>query len=167
MKKVLSGLVLLLAVAAIAGTGGPTPKEAFEQLKKLVGTWEGAGEDAGKGMKVVYRLTGAGSALIETQLPGTPMEMVSVYHMDGPDLIMTHYCAAGNQPTMKYKSGKDGKSLDFDFLKGSNMKPTDMHIHAARIRILSADSLESDWIGYNNGKPAGTETFKLKRASAK
>ena len=165
MKRVLSGLVLLLAVTAFAGTGGPTPKEAFEQLKKLVGTWEGTGED--KGMKVIYKLTGAGSALIETQLPGTAMEMVSVYHMDGPDLIMTHYCAAGNQPTMKYKPGKDGKSLDFDFLKGSNMKPADMHIHAARIRILSADSMESDWVGYDKGKPAGTETFKLKRSSAK
>jgi hypothetical protein len=160
MQRFLTGLVFLLAVAAFAGPGGPTPKEAFAQLKKLVGTWEGTGED--KGMKVIYKLTGAGSALIETQLPGTAMEMVSVYHMDGPDLIMTHYCAAGNQPTMKYKPGS-GKSLDFDFLKGSNMKPTDMHIHAARIRILSADSLESDWIGYNNGKPADTVTFKLKR----
>ena len=30
----------------------------------------------------------------------------AVYHMDGPDLVMTHYCAAGNQPTMKFKPGK-------------------------------------------------------------
>ena len=163
MKRALFGFVLLLAASAFAQ--GPTPKGAFEQLKKLVGTWEGAGVDAGKGMKVVYRLTGAGSALIETQMAGSPMEMVSIYHMDGPDLVMTHYCAAGNQPTMKFKPGKDGKSLDFDFLRGSNMKPADMHIHAARIRIISADSLESDWIGYSSGKPAGTETFKLKRAA--
>jgi hypothetical protein len=164
MKRVLAGLALLLSVTALAGQG-PTPKEAFAQLKKLVGTWEGAGDDQGKGMKVVYKLTGAGTTLIETQMAGSPMEMVSMYHMDGPDLIMTHYCAAGNQPTMKYKPGKDAKSLDFEFLKGSNMKPTDMHIHAARIRILSEDSLESDWIGYFKGKDAGTTTFKLKRAA--
>ena len=151
----------MLAVTAFAGGGVVSPKEAFEQLKKLVGTWEESAADGGH--KVIYKLTGGGSALIETQMPDTAMEMVSVYHMDGSDLIMTHYCAAGNQPTMIYKPG-DGKSLDFDFLKGSNMKPTDMHIHAARIRILSADSLESDWIGYANGKDAGTVTFKLKRA---
>jgi hypothetical protein len=162
MKRVFAALALFVSAVAFAGMEGPAPKEAFEQLKKLVGTWEGTGEDAD--LKVIYKLTGAGTALIETQMPGSPMEMVSVYHMDGPDLIMTHYCAAGNQPTMKYKPGKDAKSLDFDFLKGSNMKPEDMHIHAARIRILSADSLESDWIGYANGKEAGTVTFKLKRA---
>jgi hypothetical protein len=162
MKRVLFGLALSLAVTALAGTNALTPKEAFAQLKKLVGTWEGAGDDAGKGMKVVYRLTGAGTTLIETQMAGTPMEMVSMYHMDGNDLMMTHYCAAGNQPTMKYKPG-NASSLDFDFVKGSNMKPDDSHIHAARIRILSEDSLESDWIGYNKGKEAGTITFKLKR----
>jgi hypothetical protein len=162
MKRAFSGLFLLLAVTAFAGQA-PTAKEAFEQLKKLVGTWEGTAED--NGLKVVYKLTGAGTTLVETQMPGTPMEMVSMYHMDGADLMMTHYCAAGNQPTMKYVPGKGGKSLDFDFVKGSNMKPEDMHIHAARIRILSADSMESDWIGYSQGKPAGTVTFKLKRAA--
>ncbi len=162
MKRAVMVFLSLCAAAALAGSDVLTPKQAFEKLKTLVGTWEGTGEDAG--MKVVYKLTGAGSALIETQMPDTAMEMVSVYHMDGPDLIMTHYCAAGNQPTMKYKPG-DAKSLNFEFLKGSNMKPTDMHIHSARIRILSADTLESDWIGYANGKPAGTETFKLKRAA--
>lgn len=151
----------MFAVTALAGKG-PTPKEAFAQLKKLVGTWkEGSGDG---GAKVIYKLTGAGTTLVETQMPGTPMEMVSMYHMDGAELIMTHYCAAGNQPTMIYKPGKDGKSLDFEFLKGSNMKPTDTHIHAARIRILSEDRLESDWIGYADGKEAGTVTFKLKRA---
>ncbi len=152
---------MTLAATAFAG-GGPAPKAAFEMLKKLVGTWEEAAADGGN--KVVFKLTGAGTALIETQMPGTPMEMVSVYHMDGPNLMMTHYCAAGNQPTMKYRPGKDGKSLDFEFVKGSNMKPTDMHIHEAHIRILSADALESDWVGFSKGKAAGTQTFKLKRA---
>lgn len=161
MKRALSSVVVLIFVVSVAKPGGPvTPKEAFEQLKKLVGTWEESKEDGGN--KVTFRLTGGGSALIETQMPGTPMEMVSVYHMDGTDLIMTHYCAAGNQPTMKYKPGTS-KSFDFEFLKGSNMKPTDMHIHSAKIRILAADRVESDWIGYMNGKPAGTQTFNLKR----
>lgn len=160
MHRIASAVALLLAVTALAGPKGPTPKEAFEQLKKLVGTWEESKEAGGN--QVIYRLTGGGSALIETQMPGTPMEMVSIYHMDGANLIMTHYCAAGNQPTMIYKPGS-GKALEFEFLKGSNMKPTDMHIHAARIRILSEDTMESDWIGYSDGKEAGTVTFKLKR----
>ena len=27
--------------------------------------------------------------------------MINMYHMDGDDLVLTHYCAGGNQPTMK------------------------------------------------------------------
>lgn len=160
MKRVVTALGVLLAVTAFAGDRALTAKEAFAKLKSLVGTWQESTKDGS--YQVIYKLTGAGSALIETQMAGTSTEMVSIYHMDGPNLIMTHYCAAGNQPTMKYKSG-DEKSIDFDFLKGSNMKPKDMHIHAARIRILSPDSLESDWIGFFKGKNAGTTTFKLKR----
>ena len=48
-----------------------------------------------------YRVTAAGSAVMEVLFPGTDHEMVTVYHQDGDDLILTHYCAAGNQPRMK------------------------------------------------------------------
>ena len=156
-------LVMLgAAITSISVAQGPTPKQAFEQLKKLVGTWE---EKSPQGsFKVVYRLTGGGSTLIETQFAGDAHEMVSMYHMDGNKLIMTHYCAAGNQPTLVYKPGKDAKVLFFDFLRGSNMKKTDMHIHAAKIHLLGANEIKSDWIGWSGNKQAGEPTiFNLKR----
>ena len=49
----------------------------------------------------VFKLTGGGSAVQETIFPGAAHEMVSVYHADGKDVVMTHYCALGNQPKMK------------------------------------------------------------------
>ena len=48
----------------------------------------------------LVRTTGGGSAVTETLFPGTAHEMMSVYHMDGDDLVLTHYCAGGNQPRM-------------------------------------------------------------------
>jgi len=159
--------LIMVAVAALAVpvlAQGPSPKKAFETLKKLAGTWEMKGPN-GETMRVIYKVSGAGSSLIETQFPGEAHEMVSVYHMDGNDLLMTHYCAAGNQPTMKYKPGKDANILFFDFVKGTNMKLADMHIHTAKYFLKGADEIKSDWTGWMKGKPAGTTSFELKRIS--
>ena len=159
---------MLLAVLAAAALADTPAQKTFESLKKLEGTWvesKGAGKPS---LKVVYKLTGAGSTLIETQLPGTPMEMVTVYHLDGPDnLMLTHYCAAKNQPTMKLLPGATAKEFKFDFVSGTNMKPTDMHIHAVRYQLLSSDHIISEWVGYMDGKPAGTEKFDLHRVKGK
>ena len=86
--------------------GGVEAKAAFAKLKTLAGSWKSKTshdekEDAKKEhadvdpeeVAVTFKLTGAGSALMETQFPGTPHEMVSVYHVDGKELRMTHYCA--------------------------------------------------------------------------
>ena len=160
MKRML--LAICIAVATTASFAqAPTAKQAFEEIKKLAGTWEMKQGDAK--LNVIYKVSGAGSAVFETQFPGQATEMVSVYHMDGDKLVMTHYCAAGNQPTLIYKPGKDLKTLEFEFLRGSNMKPTDMHIHAAVLKFMGAGHLVSDWTGYMDGKNAGTTTFDLKR----
>src|SRR5262249_2096345 len=45
--------------------------------------------------------TGYGSALVENLIMGDVPAMTSVYHLDGADLRMTHYCGARNQPRLK------------------------------------------------------------------
>ncbi len=161
MKKLT--LILLLVVASLMAWAGPalTAKQAFERLKTLEGTWEGKAS-GDMDVKVVYKVTGAGSALIETQFPGTGHEMVTVYHLDGDQLVLTHYCAAGNQPSMKLKSS-DANTLSFDFTKGSNMKPTDMHMHSMKLSFKAADHVVSDWTSFQNGKAGYVAHFDLKR----
>src|SRR5262249_20329712 len=125
------------------GKGGVDARTAFSRLKTLVGSWRSqitdehqAGktkehEDLAKGDSTVnYKLTGAGSALVETQFPGAPHEMVSVYHLDGNDLRMTHYCAAQNQPRVKLdRANSTADHLVFVFDGGTNLDPQkDMHI---------------------------------------
>ena len=89
---------------------------------------------------VVYKLTGGGSAgIVETQFPGSDHEMVSVYHLDGDDLRMTHYCVAGNQPHVKLdRANSKPDQLIFVFDGGTNLDPhKDMHIHGVKIRFTT------------------------------
>lgn len=74
----------------------------FERMKQLVGAWEGTSDMGKEGQKVrvEYRLTAGGSALVETLFPGSGEEMVSVYYDRKGKLAMTHYCMVRNQPRM-------------------------------------------------------------------
>src|SRR5215831_13606332 len=87
-----------------AGKLPPAPTNAgLEKMKKLAGTWVAADKDGKPTDEVVsvIKVTAGGSAVQETLFPGQDKEMLSVYHLDGADLVMTHYCMLGNQPKMK------------------------------------------------------------------
>jgi hypothetical protein len=145
-----------------AGSGAA----ALEKLKALAGDWVEVEPKMGPAGHVVesYRVTAAGSAVVSTLGPGTPHEMVSVYHRDGSDLVMTHYCAAQNQPRLRTKSVA-GNVIAMDFDGGTNLDPAkDVHIHAVRIEILGPDEMRETWIGWKGGKPEEQAlVFHLKR----
>jgi hypothetical protein len=144
---------------------GTQAAKTFEQLKALDGTWTGTlGEQQGTH---VFRVSAAGSVVMETMGPGTGYEMINMYHLDGDDLVLTHYCAAGNQPTMRLAGvSEDGRTLRFEFTGGSNLDPAvDDHIHEASLTLVDDDTLEESWVGYADGKPAGEALeFTLHRA---
>ncbi len=157
---------------------GIDAKAAFARIKTLAGTWKSqtsdepkadhgkAKEEEHKGDKsVIYKLTGAGSALVETQFPGSDHEMVSVYHLDGEDLRMTHYCAAGNQPRVKLdRVNSKADELIFVFDGGTNLDPQkDMYIHGVKITFHDDGKVTSTWESYAGGKKAMTHDFNLTR----
>jgi hypothetical protein len=161
-----------------ANKDGVEAKAAFARLKTLAGTWNGqlvSADEAAKKKEhsdahpaestVTYRLTGAGSALVETQFPGTGHEMVSVYHLDGEDLRMTHYCAIGNQPRVKLdRVHSRPDHLIFVFDGGSNLNPKkDMHIHGLEVTFHKDGRVTSAWESYLGGKSAGTTSFVMTR----
>jgi hypothetical protein len=90
--------------------------------------------------------------------------MVTVIHQDGKNLGLTHYCAIGNQPHMKAEVKGDGKKVEFQFTGGTNMESDeDVHMHAVTFTFVDKDTLQTVWTNYQDGKPAGTATFELKR----
>jgi hypothetical protein len=103
----------------------------------------------------------------ETLFPGTPHEMRSVCFLDGGELVLTHYCAMGNQPRMKLSPASTDRTLVFDFAGGTNVDPAkDVHIHSGRIQLTGPDALETEWTVWGGGKQTGTNRFVLARKKA-
>jgi hypothetical protein len=167
-----AGLVafaLTTAARAAEPAVKPAPThEGLERVKKLVGTWVEADKDGKPTDKVVsvLKLTAGGSAVQETTFPGQPMEMVSVYHVDKGDLVMTHYCVLGNQPRFKANFGGPKNQIKWVFTGGTNLDPAkDMHMHGATVTVVDDDHIEIVGEAWENGKPTETHcgTMKLVR----
>ena len=94
---------LLFPARADDKTSTSTAAQRFAALKKLAGDWVEVGKDGKPTDKVFtsFRVTAAGTTLLETVFPGGDDEMITMYHLDGDDLILTHYCTFGNQPRMR------------------------------------------------------------------
>jgi hypothetical protein len=165
------GLRAKCAVAALAtvltsplvaeGLADVDAVAAFERLKALEGTWEAP---AANGMKATtsFELTAGGTVLIERYrnpaLPGGG-HMVSAYHLDGAALILTHYCIAKNQPTLKADrfDAKAGE-IQFEFLRGTNMASENTgHMRRALYRLADANHFTTSWEFFQDGKKTMTE----------
>jgi hypothetical protein len=160
-------LALAGALAAGAQTSQPgTSAARLERLKKLTGDWVMVDADGNPTERVVatYRVTSGGSVLQETLFGGTDHEMVTMYHLDGPDLVLTHYCAVGNQPRMKATPGDSLERIEFEFAGGSNIDPAkDAHMHSAVIELRGEDRLHSEWSLHADGRKQDTKVFDLVR----
>lgn len=98
MRSVIGVAALLLLGAGPAAPVDSVGERMFDRLKTLSGDWEGTfewseGRTGSGALSVSYSLTGGGSALIENLIMGGVPTMTTVYHLDGPDLRMTHYTA--------------------------------------------------------------------------
>lgn len=173
--SILLGGIVLVSIAP-AWAGEVETQTAFDRLKTLAGTWNGTPEGQGEAAEAEaehkgevvheFRVSAAGTVVMETMMPGTDHEMINMYYVDGDDLVLTHYCAGGNQPRMRLdRDQSTAEKLVFDFAGGSNLDPAvDGHIHAAKITWVDDDHLESVWIPHAGGKQAGSMTFHLARA---
>ena len=153
---IMSALVFTLGLgAAQAGTAG------FDQLKTLVGDWEGKGPDGGTAT-VSYRLTSGGSALVETLKPGNGEEMVTIYHADGNSLAMTHYCMLNNQPRMRANDAS-GKEIHFKQVDITNLPdPAAPHMSQLALVMEDADHLTHNWTMSQGGENE-VHTFRFTR----
>jgi hypothetical protein len=137
----------------------------FERMKSLVGDWsvEESGGEMAPGT-ISYRLTAGGSALVETLFAGTDHEMLSVYHMDGDALVMTHYCVLQNAPTMRARASSDPETIAFECEGGANTAGCQaQHMHAGRLDLHGRDQVRSAWTLYDEGQALDEKVFTLRR----
>jgi hypothetical protein len=89
--------------------------------------------------------------------------MTTIYHKDGTDLVLTHYCLHGNQPRMRAKETSTPR-VSFAFDGGANIDPgRDRHMHSATFDFVGAGEVRSTWTEYEQGKPAMTVAMHIVR----
>ncbi len=164
--------VILIATAATAQVSvmgvperDPTTPD-LDTIKKLAGDWVELDEAGSPTDNVVssYRVTAGGTAVLDIEFGGTDHEMLTVYHQDGDDLVLTHYCVLGNQPHMRAEPGTGRDRLVFNCVGGTNLNcAIDKHMHRGEITLIDEDRLSSKWFMYEKGDHVYTAEFKLVR----
>ena len=160
----ISLVVLVAAVAAQAQSG---TQQSFASIKALSGSWEGKTK-TGDPVQVSFHTTAAGSAVmseITSAMKGMSEDMISMFHMDGDRLLLTHYCSAGNQPRMKATASVDGKTLTFDYVDATNLASADAgHMQRVVFTFIGPNHHTEEWHFAVGGKEL-VESFDLQKKS--
>ena len=176
MKAAITALTIFTlfsspAFAMEAAQCPPTPKASadLERIKLFEGKWAGTTAHAdGKSepAAVEYHVTSGGSAVVETLCPGTPNEMVSVYHDKAGKLSMTHYCMLGNQPEMDLVNIAGGK-MQFDMSQESHKSlEGQMHMHSLVLDTSAQGQIIQTWTAVGpDGKPMDSTVMTLRKAA--
>lgn len=167
LLKAFGLLILGMTVGSLRTTAGPGDgAEAFEKLKSLVGHWETDKTNTNKAT-LDLELTSGGTAILEkTQMveDGKPVEMTTLYYLDGGQVKLTHYCMAGNQPTMRGTYDPEAKTISFELVSISSLKtPDDGHMHHATYKFLDNDHFKTTWTFRKDQKDAFTEDVSYVR----
>lgn len=153
----------MTALVAPKAAAPPETKAAFAKLAAMAGTWEVTIKEM-EGVKgtSVLSVSSMGSVVREVMGPGADHEMTNVYHLDGPDLVMTHYCGAGNQPHMV--ATVDGNTVRFKLRSITNVRKPDESIMAAvDVTFDGPDHVIQAWRHFKSGIADGTMTMDMKR----
>ncbi|HYM79773.1 MAG TPA: hypothetical protein VE377_27620 [Candidatus Dormibacteraeota bacterium] len=153
---------ILIALALTASAFAQTDaQKAFATIKNMPGTWEGKAPD-GHTFQVTFRVVSGGSA-VESEIQVPNEDMISMFHLDGNRLLMTHYCAAQNQPRMQASVSADGKTMTFNYVDATNLASPDAgHMQKMVLTVLDDNHHTEEWTFVDHGKEH-KETFDLRR----
>lgn len=144
---------------------GATTNGVFERLKTLEGTWIGR-STKGWTEEVTYKVIAGGSVVMSLSFDAHPGEqMVTMYHLDGERLLLTHYCVAKNQPRLMATSVEEnGRKVTFTFLDGTGMKSRDAgHMDSLVMQFHDNDRFTSQWTWYQDGASSWMEEIEMVR----
>lgn len=169
--KTLEIAVLVAAMAILSGVARANNEKtsgvlAFDQLKTLVGEWEG--KTASGPVKITYTLVSGGTALMERIQPANEAEMITMYSADGDRIVVTHYCSEGNQPSMKTETLKGiANKYSFSLVSVSGLKSPDAgHMTGLVLTLIDKDHLKQEWTYWNKGRTS-TDAFEFSRKPEK
>lgn len=156
----------LAAALLLGGQAARAEDDPFARIKRLEGTWYAVDAQGRVTEQVasVFRVTANGHSVQEIMFPGSPNEMVNMYYRDVDNVLVTHYCAGGNQPTLRLVPTPQPGVIRLEFHDITNMVTIDdEHMHEATYRILGEDRLKTEWVTFVSGRAGETARFELVR----
>lgn len=157
-------LIVVAALSAAAVYAQTDAQKAFNAIKNMPGTWEGKSPD-GRAFQVLYKVTAGGSA-VQSEILVPNEDMISMFHLDGPNrLLLTHYCAMGNQPRMQASLSLDGKIITFTYVDATNLATPDAgHMQKMVLTMIDDSHHTEEWTFVDHGKEH-KQVFDLHRKS--
>lgn len=121
MRKLVSVLLVVLGSFSLQASESKSEAQvAFGKLSGLVGEWRQKDRPEST-LGISFSLIAGDSVVVETwSSSGVPYSL-TLYHLDGDNLVATHYCPQGNQPRLKMVLNGEGKSIDFKFWDATNL----------------------------------------------
>jgi hypothetical protein len=151
---------ILLLVLPILGLSAATPTQ-LDQIKDLAGDWQANLPD-GTSLNITYSPISGGTAVMEVLNLPNGTDMRSIYHLNGENLMMTHYCESGTQPRLA--SSADPNNVTLSFLDATNVGSAEKSSYLYRVtfHFKDKDSFSQEITWMINGKES-TNTWNLVR----
>lgn len=168
MRKLMAVLILaMFAVSARGAMSGDDARALYDRIKAMAGDWEGTSTKGWVETDHVQVIAG-GSAVLITSFDAHPNEhMVTMIHLDGDRLLLTHYCMAKNQPRLIATSFDAASgTATFEFLDATGMQSRDTgHMEKVSMRLIDGDHRSERWTWYEKGEEKWLEDVDLTRTT--
>jgi hypothetical protein len=132
MKTILNlaSLLLLFLSYSVTAHNESDKAKIFTQMKSLVGTWVKEGV-TNSNFEIQFELVAKDSTLVETWISKGKKRSLTLYHLNGENLMATHYCPQGNQPRLHLSNNSTINNMFFTYLDSTNLESLeDSHQHS-------------------------------------
>ena len=146
----------------------PADDPRLEFLKGLEGVWLGSFDGQPGDQRYEFRVTAGGHAVEEREMIGTPMEMLTVYHLNAGELLGNHYCVMGNRPQVKAAPKLVDNTLTFrcNGVPDGAASHDEHHVHGWEMRLDEQGRLHSVAQLMEQGTVTGTGATVLTRSGS-
>lgn len=175
MKKSIAGVAGMAIAAALVVLSGcqssgvkvvhgdwRESSAAISRFKALEGQWDWVKDDGERAPGLEISMTADGSAVREIMFPGSESQMTNMYHADGGTLLMTHYCAMGNQPRMRAQVPQEGQPYVFKIDSVTNLASSKQeYMGSMTMTLVDANTIKQEWRHYTVSKGMAKEVTSI------
>jgi len=151
-------IAFLLLLTQASSVALAKPKTVFEALEGFKGKWNI--QAGGKSLPIEMTYDEGSKDSIVTEQFGKEL---SVFYRDGKNILMTHFCNAGNQPRLKLNDSNEPGKFEFVTFDVTNLKNADdPHVRRIIYRVRNEKQIELELV-WKKGKSEESEKYVLSK----